>query len=196
MVSGRRSYVLLRGMGLCAPPSGMQHAVLLGRDSWIHLNGRFYLSLPPRPSDHRVYGELALAHHAPAGVSAYAVDPVASGGGFHLRSEGAVDVNLSDEAQLLVVNLISSKGSPALTGNHLVDMRPQSGLPLVEEHFVPSGRQVLPLVGVADLEPGDILGVAHASLMSVPLDALQHDHRAPDPSSGLSVVSPVSTYTA
>lgn len=93
-------------------------------------------------------------------------------GGFHLRCKDAVDVTLSDEPQLLAINFIDSNGSPTLAGNHLVDMLPQSGLPSVEEHFVPFGRQVLPLVGVADLEPDDIPGVAHASLMSVPLDAL------------------------
>ena len=47
----------------------------------------------------------------------------------------------------------------------------QSNLPSEEE--VASGRQVIPLVGVPNLEPGDLLGVAHAPLMCVPLDALQ-----------------------
>ena len=37
---------------------------------------------------------------------------------------------------------------------------------------------------MSNLEPGDILGVAHASLMCVPLDALQHDGRPSSPSSG------------
>ena len=62
---------------------------------------------------------------------------------------------------------------------------------------VTSGRQVLPLVGEADLETGDIFAVAHAPLMSVALDALQHDRRAlcppPWPMCG---VSPVSTVPA
>ena len=40
------------------PPSVMQHAVLLGRDSWKRFNNRTYRSLPPRPSDHRIFGEL------------------------------------------------------------------------------------------------------------------------------------------
>ena len=47
-----------------------------------------------------------------------------------------------------------------LTGHYLVDMLPQSDLPLGEEHFVASGRQVIPLVEVANPEPGDIFGVA------------------------------------
>ena len=72
---------------------------------------------------------------------------------------------------------------PVLTGRYLVDMMPQPDLPSVEGHFVASGRQALPLVGVAKLESGDILGVAHAPLMSVPLDVLQHVHRAHHPPS-------------
>ena len=80
--------------------------------------------------------------------------------------------NPSDDPQLLAVNFVRSDGSPAFTGHYLVDMMPQPDLPLVGEHFVASGRQVLPLVGVADLELRDILGVAHAPLMSVPLNVL------------------------
>ena len=75
-------------------------------------------------------------------------------------------------------------------------MIPPPDLPSVEELFVASGRQALPLVGVAALEPGDILGVAHAPLLSVPLDVLQLDNRVPSPSSGLSEVSPVSAVAA
>ena len=49
--------------------------------------------------------------------------------------EGAAGVTLSDDPQLLVVNLVRSDGSPALTGHYLVDMIPQSDLHSVEEHF-------------------------------------------------------------
>ena len=72
------------------------------------------------------------------------------------------------------MNLVRSNGSQALPGHYLVNMQPPSDLPSGEEHFVASGRQVIPLVGVSHLEPGDFLGVAHVPLMSVPLDALQH----------------------
>ena len=63
-------------------------------------------------------------------------------------------------------------GSQPLSGHYLVDMLPQSDLLSVEEHFAASGRQILHLVGVGNLEPGDIHGVAHASPMYVPLDAM------------------------
>lgn len=68
------------------------------------------------------------------------------------------------------VNLIRSYGSPALTGHYLANMLPQPDLLSVVEHFVVSGRQVLPVTGVADLEPGDLVGVAHSPLLRVPLD--------------------------
>ena len=73
--------------------------------------------------------------------------PVASGGSFHLRYDGAVRVTQSDEPQLLAFNLVRSNGSQALTGHYLVDMLPQSNLPSVEEHFAASGRQVIPSLG-------------------------------------------------
>ena len=36
------------------PPSVMQHAVFLGRDSWMRFNTRSYRALSPRPLDNRV----------------------------------------------------------------------------------------------------------------------------------------------
>ena len=130
-------------------------------------------------------------------MRAYAINPVASGGDFHLRYDGAVGVTLSDEPQLLAVNLVRSNGSQALSGHYLVDMPPQSEFPPVEEQFVASGRQVIPLVRVSNLEdPGDTLGVAHASLMYILLDALQHDGRPSGPSSGPPGVTPISAVTA
>ena len=125
-------------------------------------------------------------------MRAYAINPVASGGDFHLRYDGAVGVTLSDEPQLLAVNLVRSNGSQALT----VAMLPQSDLPSREEHFATSGRQVIPLIGVANLKPGDVLGVARAPLKCVPLDAIQHDSRPPGPSSGPPAVTPISAGTA
>ena len=94
-----------------------------------------------------MFGELELFHHGPAGVRAYTIDPVASGGDFHLRYDGAVGLTLSDEPQLLAVNLVRSNGSQALTGHYLVPILSQSDVPSVEEHFVASGRQIIPSLG-------------------------------------------------
>ena len=62
--------------------------------------------------------------------------------------------------------------------------------------FVASGRQVIPFVGVSNVEPGDLLSAAHAPLMCVPLDALQHGGRPSGPSSDPPEVTPVSAVTA
>ena len=125
-----------------------------------------------------------MSHHAKAGVSAYALDPNAEGGAFHLLYGGTVGVTLSDEPQLLEVNLVRSNGSPALTGHYLVDMLPQSSFLSTQTHFVASGRQLLPLTGVADLKPGDLVGVAHAPLLSVPLGALRYTTHVSEPHPG------------
>ena len=74
------------------PPSVMQYAVLLGRERWMRFNTRSYRTLPPRPHDHRVFGELTLSHHATTGVSAYTIIPTATDGGFHLLYDGTVVV--------------------------------------------------------------------------------------------------------
>ena len=94
----------------------------------------------------------------------YAIDPTASGEGFHPCYEGVAGVILADHPQLPAVNSVHSDGSPALTGHCLVERMPQPDLHSAEEHFVASRLQVLPLVEVAGLEPGDILGVAHGPL--------------------------------
>ena len=72
----------------------MQHAVLLGRDSWIHFNTRSYRSFPPRLSDQRGFGEQTLSHRAPTDASIFVPDPLASGGNFHLRYDGTYRVIL------------------------------------------------------------------------------------------------------
>ena len=77
-------------------------------------------------------------------MSAYAIDPIAPDGGFHLLYDGTVGVTLSDEPQLLEVNLVRINGSLALTGHYLVDMLPLSSILSMQEHFVASWRQVLP----------------------------------------------------
>ena len=80
-------------------------------------NTRSHRALPPRLHDNRVFDDLTLSHRATTGVSEYVIDPTAIGGGFHLLYNGDVGVTLSDEPQLLEVNLVRSNGSPALTGH-------------------------------------------------------------------------------
>ena len=71
-------------------------------------------------------------------------------------------------------------------------MLPQPSLLSLQEQLVASGRQVLPLTSVTDLEPGDLVGVAHAPLFRVPLNALQHATHAADPHPGQTAARQVS----
>ena len=49
-------------------------------------------------------------------------------------------VTLSDEPQLLAVNLVRSNGSPALTGHYFADILPQPDFLSGKKHCVASGR--------------------------------------------------------
>lgn len=130
-----------RAVWACAvPPSNVQHTVQLDRDRRIRFKHRSYRSLPPQPLGHRSFDELPMSHHAPTGVSAYAIDPFASDVCFHLRYDSTVDVTLSDESQLLAVNLSLSNGFSVLTGHYPVDMQPRSDMFSAEKHLVASGR--------------------------------------------------------
>ena len=142
-------------MWICVvPPSVIQHAVLLGRDSLMRFNARSYRSFTPRPSDQRVSGELTLYHHAPMGASAFVPAAPASGGGFHLRDDGADRVTLSDEPQLLAVNLlVRSNVLPALTGHYLVEMLPQPDLLLAESILLLQGDRSSPSVALPTSSP-------------------------------------------
>ena len=110
----------------------------------MRFDSRSFSSLPCWPSDQRVLGELEIVHHAPTGMSVYAIDPGASSGSFHLRYEGAAGATPSNDPQLLAVNLVRSDGSPARTRHFLADMMLQPKVPSVEDYFVASGRQVFP----------------------------------------------------
>ena len=54
----------------------------------------------------------------------------------------------------------------------MVDLLPVHDDSNPSERFVSSGRQLIPLAGYQDLEPGDVLGTASSSLLRVPLEAL------------------------
>ena len=105
------------------PNETMRCPILLGRDSWMRFHSRSYRTLPPAP-DGRVFGELTLAHinhHSACGASAYIRNCDALEVAYHLTYEGK-DMSLDDTPQLLPVNLVRRDGSPALTGDYMVDL--------------------------------------------------------------------------
>ena len=57
------------------PPSDMQHAVFLGRDSWMRFKTRSYRSPPPRPSDGRMVLGADAITPCPHGCIGFRVRP-------------------------------------------------------------------------------------------------------------------------
>ena len=158
------------------PNETMRCPLLLGRDSWMRFHSRSYQTLPPHP-DGRTFGELSLS---PCGdnlgsAAAYIRNHEAPANAYHLVYDG-LGVSLTESPQLLPVNLVRLDGSPALTGQYMVDILPVNADSNPLERFVSSGRQLIPLTGYQDLEPGDVLGTASSPLLRVPLEVLSlHD---------------------
>lgn len=110
----------------------------------MRFNTRSNRSLPPRPSDRQSFGELTLGHDAPTGASAFLPDPLAPGGGFHFRYDGAENATLSDKPQLFAVNSFRSNGSPALRVHYVIEMLPQLDISLPKNTVSPQGDRYSP----------------------------------------------------
>ena len=154
------------------PNETMGCPLLLGRDSWMRFHSRSYQTLSPQP-DGRIFGELALSvgDDNLGSAAAYIRDRTSSDAVYHLVYDG-LGVSLTDSPQLIPVNLVRRDGSPALTNHYMVDLPPAHNSSDPSERFVSSGRQLIPLTGYQDLEPGDVLGTASSPLLRVPLEAL------------------------
>ena len=105
-----------------------------------------------------------FSRHVTSCVATHTVDPADTDGAFILLYDGTIDVAMSDEPQLHAVWLVSSNGSTAHTGHYFLDVKPESDSCWGQQHVVASVRQVLPLTGVADLQPGHHIEVADAAL--------------------------------
>ena len=140
-------------------------------------HSRSYQTLVPT-SDGGVIGKLTLSHtfdDAYNSATAYIQSCEATNVVHHLVYDGP-GMSLTSSPRLVPVNLTRHNGSPALTGNYMVDIFTTHDGEYPSEHFVASGRQTIPLTGYRNLEPGDILGTASAPLLRVPLEALtQHN---------------------
>ena len=150
------------------PNETMRCPLLLGRDSWMRFPSRSYQTLPPHP-DGRTFGELTLSpcEDNLGSAAAYIRNREASDNAYHLVYDG-LGVSLTDSPQHIPVNLVRLDGFPALTGHYMVDLLPVNDDSYPLERFVSSGRQLIPLTGYQDLEPGDILGTASSPLLRVP----------------------------
>ena len=146
--------------------------LLLGRDNWMCFHSRSYLTLPPQP-DGRIFGvlTLSLCDDNLGSAAAYIHNRESSDAVYHHVYDG-LRVSLTDCPQLVPVNPVRLDGSPALTGHYMVDLLPADDDSNPSERVFFSGRQLIPLTGYQDLEPGDVLGTASTPLLRVPLETL------------------------
>ena len=154
------------------PNETMRCPLLLGREIWMRFHSRSYQTLSPQP-DGRIFGELTLSlcDDNLGSAAAYIRDRESLDAVYHLVYDG-LGASLTRSPQLIAVNLVRLDGSPALTGHCMVGLLPAHDNSDPSERFVSSGRQLIPLTGHQDLEPGDILGTASSHLLGVPLEAL------------------------
>ena len=181
------------------PNKTMQCSLLLGRDSWMRFHTRSYQTLAPT-HDGRIFGELTLSHtfyNAHKSAAAYIHSCETLDSTHHLTYDGT-GMTLTTAPQLVPVNLVRLDGSPALTCHYMVDIATAHDGQGPFEHFVASGRQTIPLTGLRDLEPGDILGTASHPLLRVPLETLApHDtqHEVTTIADSTVTLAPPSTAT-
>lgn len=69
---------------------------------------------------------------------------------------------------------------PALTRHYPAEILPEVGAPAGAEHFAAAGTQLQTLMDHADMDSGDVLGIAAAHLMHIPLQICVPDPPAPD----------------
>ena len=154
------------------PNKTMRCPLLLGETTGCAYT-RSYQTLAPI-HDGRIFGELTLLHtfcNAHNSAAAYIHSCETPDAAHHLIYDGP-GMTLTTAPQLVPVNLVRLHGSPALTGHYRVDIATTHDDQNPFEHFVASGRQTIPLTGLRDLEPGDILGTASHPLLRVPLETL------------------------
>ena len=104
------------------PVKTMRCPVLLGRDSWMRFHTRSHQTLAPT-HDGRIFGELTLSHtfsNAHNSAAAYIHSCETLDAAHHLIYDGQ-GMTLTTAPQLVPVNLVRLDGSPALTGQYMVD---------------------------------------------------------------------------
>ena len=181
----------------------MQHAVLLGRDSWMRFSDRAYRTLPPRPSDNRVLGNVTLSRQHSSGTVDFASDFSVPTGCYHLLYAGDRGISLTRNHQLVQLSLVRSNGATALASSYLVDILHGATDFSVDENLVENGLQQIPLAGTAELEPGNLFATSPRPLLRVPVESLRYDNDsasvsnpgAPD-NSRMFVPGPVTPHTA
>ena len=164
---------------------------------------RAYRTLPPRPSDNRVLGNLTLSRQHSSGTVDFASDFSVPTGCYHLLYAGDRGISLTRNHQLVPVSMVCNNGSPALAGSYVVDTLYRANDISVDENLVENGLQQTPLAGTTELELGNLLGTSCCPLLRVPVESWLHDDDnasasnpgAPDNSCTF-VPGPVTPHTA
>ena len=149
------------------PNEIMRCSFLLGRDSWMRFNLRYYQTLPPQ-SDGRVFGEHTLSYICDDDQSSAAANIrnncKISGVAYHLVYDGR-GVSLEYTSQLAPVNLVRLDEFPTLTGHYMTDMIPVYDDSNPSVRFASPDRQSILLTGDQELKPRDVLGTASSPLL-------------------------------
>ena len=146
----------------------------------------------------RVLGELTLSFPGLQGATAFVPVSSAHPESFHLLYAGDTVIALSRDHRVVDVDFVSSNGAPALADCYQVNMLHAATDVSAEEHIVGNGRQLIPLAGAADLDPGTLLGTSSSPLLRLPLETVLSE--APAPSlrphgSGFSVPGTVPSHS-
>ena len=131
----------------------------------MRFNDRPHRTLAPRPGNNRVLGEVTLSLPGLHGTTAFVPDSSTHPESFHLLYTGDAGITLSRDHRLIELDLIRRNGAPPLTGCHLVDMLHAADIFSTEEHIVENEHHAVSLAGVANLEPGALLGTSSSPLL-------------------------------
>ena len=143
----------------------MEYDVLLGRDNWMRFNDRSYRMLAPRSGNTRVLGKRTLSLRGLHDATAFVLDSSTHPESFHLLYAGDADITLSRDYRLVDVDFFAG-------------MMPRP-LPAAISSTCCTRLIISPLAGVADLEPGALLGISSSPLLRAPLEAIMFDTPAP-----------------
>ena len=87
----------------------------------------------------------------------------------------AIEASRSHATTISSKRFFRSIGAPALAGSYLVDMLRGATNFSVDENLDENSLQQIPLAGMAELEPGDLLGTSPCPLLRVSVASLLYD---------------------
>ena len=99
------------------PPMGLQHGLLLGRDSFLKIQDHTYATLP-KGAGRSVEEVLTLNQNTEKSVAL--IQPTNTENYYHLRYVGKDTVSLTSHPCMLMVMLVGADNTSAMTGSYFV----------------------------------------------------------------------------